>query len=151
HLESAHRATTPPLPFANTPDISIVATPAPPKKTSGTVITTTTTGTGTGRTTITTTTSTALGTAMTEGQNSIAQQQPYTRNSFTFTEVRRLIGMIYQSTKTLMPSSSLTRYALLGFVLAVLLAGWMDCTDSNNNNNNNNVFDQHQPPNMDHM
>ncbi|KAG0282055.1 hypothetical protein BGZ96_000883 [Linnemannia gamsii] len=151
HLKSAYRTTEQPLPFADVPDRSTVTTPAPPKETGGTVITTTTTGTSTGATTITTTTSTAVGTTVTEDQDSIAQQQPRTRSPFTFTGVRRLTGMICQDTKTLISSFSHTRYILVSFVLAVLfLVGLLYCIVNNNNsNNNNNVFGQHLPSMMD--
>ncbi|KAH7042380.1 hypothetical protein BKA57DRAFT_471878 [Linnemannia elongata] len=133
-----------------------IAGPAP-HETTGTTITTTTTGTGT--TIITTTTSTA--TAETGGSIPILPQELRQTNPFTIANVRRLIDMIYQDAKTLLSSSPIMTYTILGMVFGVLLVGWLDCANydidnmniinnTNNNDNNNHRIVDLQAPMTDH-
>ena len=114
--------------------------------------TTITTTTGTGTTIITTTTSTT--TAETAGSIPILPQEPHRMNPFTFANVRRLTDMIYENAKTLLSSSPIMTYTILGMVCGVLLVGWLDCAnyDINNidNNNNNHRVADLQAPMMDH-
>ncbi|KAF9124676.1 hypothetical protein BGX30_000842, partial [Mortierella sp. GBA39] len=125
------------LPFSESPASTTTTTKPTPQETTGTTITTTTTGTGT--TTITTTTSTV--TAETASPFPILPQEPPQTNPFTLANVRRLTDMIYQDAKTLLSSSPIMTYTVLGMVFGVLLVCWLDCAnydiDSINYNNNN--------------
>ncbi|KAG0062289.1 hypothetical protein BGZ90_003172 [Linnemannia elongata] len=144
------------LPF-NESSARITTTAGSAHETTGTTITTTTTGTGT--TIITTTTSTA--TAETGGSIPILPQESRQKNPFTIANVRRLIDIIYQDAKTLLSSSPIMTYTILGMVFGVLLVGWLDCANydidnmniinnTNNNDNNNHRIVDLQAPMTDH-
>ncbi|KAK3830269.1 MAG: hypothetical protein JOS17DRAFT_747438 [Linnemannia elongata] len=115
------------LPFNESPGRTTSTTMPAAQNTTGTTITTTTTGTGT--TIITTTTSTTR-----------------SETAGPLAHVRRLTGTIYQNAKTLVSSSPIMTYTILGMAFGVLLVSWLDCANYDNNNilNNNNshqVFD----------
>ncbi|KAF9545915.1 hypothetical protein EC957_010420 [Mortierella hygrophila] len=134
------------LPFSESPASITTTTKPTPQETTGTTIITTTTETGT--TIITTATLTA--TAETAGPFSILPQEPPQTSPFTLANIRRLTDMIYRDAKTLLSSSPIMTYTILGMVFGVLLVGWLDCAnydiDSiNNNNNNHRVVDPQAP------
>ncbi|KAG0059538.1 hypothetical protein BGZ89_000324 [Linnemannia elongata] len=91
----------------------------------------------------------------------IAGSAPHETTGTTITTTTTGTDMIYQDAKTLLSSSPVMTYTILGMVFGVLLVGWLDCANydidnmniinnTNNNDNNNHRIVDLQAPMTDH-